>query len=120
MLSMIATADVPMGVCTFKLHAYAYKVLEALELNHFFDFPAGSKAKMVEGGQLELLLRDRRIDSEALMTGDRSIDLIAAQSNSLDSAEVLWGYGALDELSAEEPTHLFNSPAELTVAMLQD
>jgi len=120
MLGNLAAANIPMGVCTSKHHAYAHKVVEALKLDPYFNFVDGAKGKMVKSQQLEQLLNDKAIDGAALMIGDRSVDLTAAHTNSLKSAGVLWGYGSLEELSAESPSHLFNNPADLAAAIMQD
>ena len=52
------------------------------------------------------------------MIGDRAIDLIAAKSNGLAKAAVLWGYGDEKELLAEKPEFLFADPPQLTAQFI--
>ena len=117
MLSELVVSDIRLGVCTSKLHPYALKVLEAFELVDFFDFVCGARGKVSKAEQLKQLTEEKTIDSQAIMIGDRSVDLTAAHSNGLHSAGVLWGYGDFAELSAENPLHLFENPADLTVSL---
>jgi phosphoglycolate phosphatase len=108
-----------MGVCTSKFEKYAIKVLEEFKLDHYFQFLSGSGAY---GGnkaeQLQMLLDNNIVEDSSLMIGDRDIDLISARNTGLRSAGVLWGFGSEQELSAEQPDILANSPAQLGAALL--
>ncbi len=103
----------PMGVCTSKFEKYAIKVLEQFNLRDYFQFVSGGDYGIAKSRQLADLLDAGTITRDALMIGDRAVDLTAAHSNGLASAGVLWGYGSLAELSAESPAHLCESPAAL-------
>jgi phosphoglycolate phosphatase len=103
----------PMGVCTSKFEKYAIKVLEQFKLRDYFQFVSGGDYGIAKSRQLADLLAAGTITRDALMIGDRAVDLTAAHSNGLASAGVLWGYGSLAELSAESPAHLCESPAAL-------
>ena len=48
-----------------------------------------------------------------MMIGDRSVDILAAHSNGLQSTGVLWGYGSRCELKEVCAGHLSDAPAEL-------
>jgi phosphoglycolate phosphatase len=48
-----------------------------------------------------------------MMIGDRSVDILAAHSNGLQSTGVLWGYGSRCELEQANAGHLSDAPAEL-------
>ncbi len=113
MLEALRNQDTRLGVCTSKLQPYAIKVLETFELIDFFDFVCGTPGKMAKSQQLRELLENDTIDSRSIMIGDRNVDLQAAHSNGLQSAGVLWGYGDLTELNAEQPAHLFERPEQL-------
>ena len=63
--------------------------------------------------QIERLLNVSEITTKSLMIGDRNVDLIAAHSNGLDSAGVMWGYGTYKELLEENPEFIFNHPKDL-------
>ena len=92
-------------------------MLEQFELMPFFEFVSGPTIPMPKSEQLLALLSAGAIDADALMIGDRSVDLQAAHSNGLSSAGVLWGYGDHDELAQEGPAHLFTTPEDLTVSL---
>lgn len=102
-----------MGVCTSKFEKYAIKVLDQFNLLDYFQFVSGGDYGISKSSQLADLLRDGKITRDALMIGDRSVDLTAAHANGLASAGVLWGYGSHEELQKEQPALLCATPAEL-------
>lgn len=107
-----------LGVCTSKFEKYAIKVLEEFELDRYFDFVSGSGAPgLAKSDQLRGLLDRNLVQQSSLMIGDRSVDLIAANAVGLRGAGVLWGYGSLEELQAEEPDFIAATPAELEASI---
>ena len=108
-----------LGVCTSKLRPNAIKILELFDLTRFFDFISGPLATEKKSEQLKDLLQCGTIDSDALMIGDRAIDLQAAHENRLKSAGVLWGYGEREELEPEQPAFLFDSFSQLFHVLTQ-
>ncbi len=117
MLEALQSAGHSMGVCTSKLQINADRVIEAFALDGFFEFIHGSSHHSNKTEQLAELLQQGVIDGDAIMIGDRAMDLIAAHSNGLRSAGVLWGYGSREELSAESPSYLFHKPAQLAAEL---
>lgn len=117
MLNSLRANGQRLGVCTSKLPSNAIKILERFELIHYFEFVSGPATPQPKSQQLQELLASGSISGDALMIGDRAIDLQAAHSNKLKSAGVLWGYGDREELEAEKPMHLFASPQELTACL---
>ena len=113
MLSSFQEQGIPMGVCTSKLGKYATLVLQQFKLIDYFQFVSGGGYKVRKQDQLAELLKAKTIQSDSLMIGDRSFDLIAARENQIASAGVLWGYGSEAELKKENPAFLVKSPAEL-------
>lgn len=114
MLDSLRDAGIPLGVCTSKLQINAERVVNTFSLGDYFQFVSGSSAKSSKAEQLEDLLSRNIIDPQAIMIGDRAIDLSAARSNGLSAIAVLWGYGSREELSAEKPDNIVDSPRELT------
>ena len=107
-----------LGVCTSKFEKYAVKVLEKFELVGYFDFVSGSSAPgMAKSDQLRTLLESGVIEQNALMIGDRNVDLSSAQQVGLHGAGVLWGYGSREELEEHGPDFLAATPAELGAAL---
>ena len=120
MLDSLRRAGTPMGVCTSKFQPYAIKVLEEFELSDYFGFVSGpTELGTSKRAQLAALLQDKAVTPASLMIGDRAVDLSAAHDNGLFSAGVCWGYGSREELLAEKPALLFDSPQDLSNTLLE-
>ena len=113
-LAMLTENGVPMGVCTTKRRDFAEKILQLFALRPHFRFISGGDIGVHKSQQIGTLLSDHTIDHNAIMIGDRAIDVSAAHQNGLASAGVLWGYGSRSELEAAAPRHLLMHPGELT------
>ena len=110
-----------MGVCTSKFEKYAIKVLEEFKLSKYFTFVSGSGAYgTTKSDQLRDLLDAKVALDSSLMIGDRYVDLTSAHSVGLRCAGVLWGYGSLEELTAEEPTFIAESPTQLSATIIKN
>jgi phosphoglycolate phosphatase len=110
-----------MGVCTSKFEKYAIKVLEEFKLSKYFTFVSGSGAYgTTKSDQLRDLLDAKVALDSSLMIGDRYIDLTSGHSVGLRCAGVLWGYGSLEELTAEEPTFIAESPTQLSAIIIKN
>ena len=119
MLAKLAERNIRMGVCTSKHLHVAEKIVESFGLSQYFDFINGPTCKMIKAQQLENLLAATTISKNAIMIGDRAVDLIAANANGLAKAGVLWGYGDEDELLPEKPDFMFAEPAQLAAAFIE-
>ena len=109
-----------MGVCTSKFEKYAIKLLEEFKLDKYFAFVSGSSGYgMAKSDQLRDLLNNREISGNSLMIGDRHIDLTSAHMTGLHSAGVLWGYGSEQELAAQNPRFIADSPTQLGAAIIE-
>jgi phosphoglycolate phosphatase len=101
-------------VATQKLALFAGRVIEHFGLRPHLagvwgtdDGPLGDKAAVIAA-----LLRAERIDpADALMIGDRAMDVTAARASGLRTIGVLWGYGSRAELLAAGAADLCESPA---------
>lgn len=110
-----------MGVCTSKFEKYAIKVLEEFKLDKYFAFVSGSGAfGTTKSDQLRGLLDTTIVLDSSLMIGDRYIDLSSAHNTGLRCAGVLWGYGSLEELAAEAPTFIAESPSHLSASIIKN
>ena len=102
-----------LGVCTSKPEPAARKVLQHFSLLHHFEFVSGGDIGVAKQSQLKSLLDENVIDRDAVMIGDRSVDLTAAHNNQLKSIAVLWGFGSATELAAEKPVMTLSNVGEL-------
>jgi phosphoglycolate phosphatase len=64
-----------------------------------------------------LLAVERLSRHDAVMIGDREIDVTAARANGVRSIGVLWGYGSREELLAAGADVLCTAPVELTACL---
>jgi phosphoglycolate phosphatase len=98
-------------VATSKPTVFAEQILQHFEIASFFDFVAGSnldgtRVDKTEVIEAVLAAYPHLSKGDMVMIGDRKHDLIGARNTGLDSIGVLYGYGSLAELQAEQPTHL--------------
>jgi len=115
-IQQLVSAGFPVGVCTSKPEPSAIKVLQHFGLLHHFDFVSGGDVGIAKQSQLEELLAENKVDSEAVMIGDRGVDLIAAHNNKLRGVGVLWGFGERSELEAENAELILSDVSELLTA----
>ena len=117
MLECVQTSSTALFVATSKPAVYAARVVEHCGLaGHFsgvfgpeLDGRFDDKAKL-----LRHLLTTVNLDGEdAIMVGDRAVDILAAKANRMRSIGVLWGYGSQSELRDAAPDRLCATPIEV-------
>jgi len=112
-LEALASAGVPIGLCTSKRVDFAESILRLFGLRHHFRFLSGGEIGVHKKQQLASLLSDRTISLASIMIGDRAVDIEAAKVNGLRSVGVLWGHGSVAELTAAGPDVLLEFPPQL-------
>jgi phosphoglycolate phosphatase len=117
-LEQLRAGGLPLGLCTSKRVDFAHAILELFGLSKYFDFVSGGDIGVPKGDQLALLLRAASIDGNAVMVGDRAVDVHAAQHNGLRSIGVLWGFGDQAELRGAGADQILREPAELAEAVV--
>lgn len=113
-LGLLFEQGIPMGVCTSKRADFAEKILERFGLRQFFSFVDGGDIGIKKRDQLAGLISANRIDTSAVMIGDRAVDVLAAKVNNIASAGVLWGFGDQEEIKGADPDHILSEVANLT------
>lgn len=101
-------------VATLKPTVFAERVLRHFHLHACFSFVVGgrpdrigsSKTEIIEQALSRLTGVERR---KIVMVGDRKHDIIGARNNGIDSIAVTYGYGTIEELQNEGPTHVARS-----------
>jgi phosphoglycolate phosphatase len=108
-------------VATQKFGPYAARIVDHFGLRRHFagvwgtDYDGRLDDKVAV---IEALLRAERISpAEAVMIGDRALDVLAARTHNLRAIAVLWGYGSRAELAAAGPDSLCDSPATLPACL---
>jgi len=102
-----------MGICTSKRADFAEKILVLFQVREYFSFISGGDIGIQKEDQLRSLLDNKIINENAVMIGDRAVDIFAARSNGLGSVGVLWGYGSEQELQEAFPEKLLERPDQL-------
>jgi phosphoglycolate phosphatase len=113
-LDQLKRSGLNLGVCTSKRRDFAEKILSLFELKQYFNFVDGGDIGVTKRSQLAGLINSGVIDKQAIMVGDRSIDIKSAQKNGLRSIGVLWGFGDYAELSAASPSYILEKVEELS------
>jgi len=113
-LASLASLGVTMGICTSKRVDFAERILSMFGLRGHFAFVSGGDIGIPKSRQLRTLLADGAINGQAVMIGDRAVDVAAARANSLRAVGVLWGHGTREELDSVTPDSLLALPPELT------
>ena len=117
-LEALASASVPMGLCTSKRVDFAESILRLFGLRHHFRFLSGGEIGVLKKQQLAALLAQKTISPQSIMIGDRAVDIESAKVNGMRSVGVLWGHGSLEELTAAKPGTLLASTHQ--IAELKD
>jgi phosphoglycolate phosphatase len=106
-----------LSVATSKLKTYAGDIIDHFDLRRYFQVVHGSELdgrNSAKGDLVGHILATERLEpANAIMIGDRSHDIVGANTNGVASIGVLWGYGDLAELTAAGATRIATVPSEL-------
>lgn len=105
-------------VATSKPEAFAIKILEHFDLDHYFEYIAGANFDETRTHKNEVI--KYALDScgitdtsRTIMIGDREYDVLGAKEFHMDSLGVLYGYGSLEELKDTGATFIAQTPADI-------
>lgn len=123
-LQTLRAAGKQMYVATSKLETMACQVLEHFGLLSYFDGVCGGIANDPEAGKKANVVR--RVlkkagcedPSRAVLTGDRSYDMLGGHAAGTQTIGVLYGYGSREELLRAGADRLAATPAELLTLLL--
>ncbi len=107
-------------LCTSKPQPMAVRALEPIGVLDCFDGVVGAvEGRREKAALLAYALESCRIDpNEAVMIGDRDLDLLAAKACGTHAIGALYGYGDLEELQAAQPDAIAESVADLARLLL--
>ncbi len=103
-----------LGVCTSKRCDFAKRIVSMFDIQEHFEFVDGGDIGVTKQAQLAALLSSGAIDGDAIMVGDRAVDIQSASKNGLRSIGVLWGFGSREELAEAEPTMIVQTIDEFS------
>jgi phosphoglycolate phosphatase len=112
-LRALDSIHIPLGLCTSKRADFADSILRLFGIRQYFRFISGGDIGVRKADQLASLLIEGVIAESSTMIGDRSVDILAAKANDLNSVAVLWGHGSLAELKDASPDAILEFPHEL-------
>lgn len=118
MLDTLRGHGAMLGLCTSKLPVFAERILVHFGLRDGFAFVSGGDIGIHKWQQLATLREQGLVDGDAVMVGDRAIDVDAAHRNGLHACGVRWGFGSLEELTAARPRYLCSAPGELVARLI--
>ena len=122
-LQMLKENNIIMHLMTSKPHIYARKITANFNLSKFLTYEFGSELNGKNTNKANLISEAmdylKLVPQDAIMVGDRKFDIIGAKENSIRTVGVLWGYGSKDELEAELPDILIETPENLAKTILK-
>lgn len=119
MLKQLSDAGKTLAIATSKPTVYTGDVLDHFQIRDYFTFVSGSELtdKHIDKGQIIKKALDRLTVSnpaEAVMVGDRHVDIIGAKENGIESIGAVYGYGGQKELTAAGADDLADDIAALS------
>lgn len=120
LIEQLAAAGLRLGVCTSKPASYSGKILDLFGIREHFSFVDGGDIGIKKHQQLAGLIGRGEIDADAVMIGDRAVDIEAAHANGLRSIGVLWGFGSAEEIHGARPSFVTPAVADLARLALDD
>lgn len=119
-LKMLKEQGRTLAVATSKPTKYTLMIMEKFGLSRYFDAIVGANmdgTRTVKAEVIEEVFRQLHISKEqlpmCLMVGDRKHDIIGANSCSIDSLGVLFGYSEGSELKDNGATYLVETVADM-------
>ncbi|SHF04237.1 HAD hydrolase-like protein [Alkalibacter saccharofermentans] len=117
LLETLMDKNIVMMIATNKPETYAVTQMEHYGLSKYFHSIVGNDIPQKRGTKKDFIME--AIESagiraeDAVMVGDRNIDLEAAKEIGMDTIGVLYGYGSKEEIEGCMPTHLIDAPLEI-------
>lgn len=121
-LERYARAGKRMGIATNKLRPIACRILEALDIERYFEELIGPEDVQQCKPHPEAVLRVLRAlntpAQRAVMVGDTAADIGAGKAAGTLTVGVTYGYGKPEDVAAAEPDLLIDSAADLLKHLL--
>jgi len=117
LLETLQAKGLILAVATSKPTVFAEKILAHFKLDRYFAEIAGSNLDNTRTDKKEVieyaLSRLNRINTEAVMIGDRKHDIMGAQACGVQSIGVLYGYGDRSEIELAKPHDIAENVTDL-------
>ncbi|HEX3028243.1 MAG TPA: HAD-IA family hydrolase, partial [Clostridia bacterium] len=110
-------SDKKIAMVTNKPEAITHRILQRLEVNHYFDIIIGpesvERSKPDPEGLRKVLKEFGEMAENAIMIGDSEYDIQAGKSTEIHTCGVTYGIGNLNDLKASGPELLIDNMIEL-------
>jgi phosphoglycolate phosphatase len=104
-------------LATAKPRIFAERILDHFALTRYFTAIHGSElnGRLTDKSDLvrHIVAAEGLQPEQTMIIGDRKYDIIGGKTNGVRTGAVTYGYGSREELSAETPDLLFDSPDQL-------
>lgn len=116
-LSALRRQGYRLFLATAKPRIFAERILDHFDLADFFETIHGSdlNGQLTDKPSLvrHILATEGLPPDRTMIIGDRKYDIIGGKANGLQTGAVTYGYGSREELEAEAPDLLFDTPEQL-------
>jgi len=124
LLQSLMQAGARLFVATSKPEPYSERIVRHFGLDPYFEFVGGStmdETRVHKEEVIAYVLQRAGIEDRenAVMIGDRDLDILGAKKNGMDGIGVLFGYGSREELTQADAAYLAESPEILKEYLLQ-
>ncbi|MCK5114637.1 MAG: HAD hydrolase-like protein [Phycisphaerae bacterium] len=112
-------------IATARKTANAHQILKATKMDHFFPHVMGSSNNDMRRSK-KLVIFDLMCElpedagENAVMIGDRVVDITGAQANGMDSIGVTYGQEPAKDVINANPTYLVNNVSEMAAILLNN
>lgn len=117
LISTLSEMQYSLYLATAKPDMYAGKILEFMNLDHYFTDICGATADASRADKTSIIghvIQKHGIDpSTSWMIGDKEHDIKGAHAHSMQSIACAYGYGTLEEITNAQPLHICMSVQEL-------
>lgn len=122
LLKNLSSSGKTLAVATSKPTVFTERILDHFSIRGYFKFVSGSDLSdthIDKGDIIQTALENLNVSdpADAIMVGDRNVDIIGAERNRIESIGAVYGYGGSDELMSAGPTYLVNDVAELSLLL---
>ncbi|MCI8566120.1 MAG: HAD family hydrolase [Lachnospiraceae bacterium] len=124
-LARLKEAGYRLAVATSKPESTARRVLEYFDLTQYFDVICGAGADGKDGEKWQIVSRAlKEMDAEgtkkaqAVMVGDRDLDILGGRKNGIDAIGLNIGFGSRRELEEAGAVYVAESAEELADYLL--
>lgn len=117
MLKRLAGRGFRLILATSKPHVYAKRILEHFALDDYFFAIHGSELDGRNDRKSDLIAHILNthgvMPTDAVMIGDRGVDISGARANGVDGIGALWGYGSRGKLEEAGAVTIIGQQAEI-------